>query len=95
MTPFTLSQLTAQLGGELIGNDIAITAIAPAARAQACPGQRRYQSQQNHPRQAQPRRQPRQTGGLRRDSHQPQLEPEQRAAKRRPVRRTFQQKQGD
>ena len=35
MTQFTLSQLTAQLGGELIGNDIVITAIAPAARAQA------------------------------------------------------------
>ena len=35
MTQFTLSQLTAQLGGELIGNDITITAIAPAARAQA------------------------------------------------------------
>ena len=34
-TQFTLSQLTAQLGGELIGNDIVITAIAPAARAQA------------------------------------------------------------
>ena len=35
MTQFTLSQLTDQLGGELIGNDIVITAIAPAARAQA------------------------------------------------------------
>ena len=35
MTPFTLSQLTEQLGGTLIGDNITITAIAPAARAQA------------------------------------------------------------
>ena len=34
MTPFTLSQLTEQLGGTLIGDNIAISAVAPAARAQ-------------------------------------------------------------
>ena len=32
---FTLSQIVAELGGELIGEDAAVRAVAPAARAQA------------------------------------------------------------
>ena len=35
MTAYTLSQIAAKLGGEVRGADIAVTAVAPAARAGA------------------------------------------------------------
>ena len=81
---------------EHFGVDIA-DEPAPAAKPAPAPAARTApQPEQNHPRQTQPRCQPRQTGGLRHHPCQPQLEPHRQCAtkKQRLPQQPLQQKQG-